>query len=254
MLAYQVVDGATAGKNAQTFNPTAEGKAMAHVPGWMMFLDPDYVLQNGVQNRCIKDGVAEYVAGTSAKIAKFANGKNAFNPTNTNQLRLNPNFDFPRDAWSLIFVAKPDVKTPPDLNTIITSNTYKSGSVRVGVAFSSSTLTLRVMENGGITDDKTRLTYTPSNDVPLSESESVYIVTGSTKNGLSIFKNGALVASNSNVDLIQEEWRAGEWHVLRGARGLFGMIGLLAIDLSDPVNNIFRNQINDFLMCKYALK
>lgn len=253
MLTYQIVEGATAGKNAQTFIPTEEGKAMAHVPGWLMLLDPDYVLQNGVQNRCIKDGVAEYAAGTHVNIGKFKSGQNAFNPTNSNQLRLNPNIDFPRDAWSLVFVAKPDVKTPPDLNTIITSNTYKTGVIKVGVAFPSSASTLRIMENGGITDGKTRLTYTPVESNRLSEGEAVYIVTGSSKNGLSIYKNGVLVASNQNKDLISEEWRAGDWHVLRGARGLFGMIGLLSIDLNDPANHSFRNQINGFLMNKYEI-
>lgn len=252
MLAYLEIEGATAGKDAQTFKPTSEGLAMAHVPGWVMLLDPDYIDSKGVLNRCVKGNVAAYMNATTANLAAFTNGQTAFNPIDSKQLRINPDIDFPTDAWSLVFVAKPDVKAIADMNMIVTSNEYSTETVKVGVGFHPSSGSLRVMKSGALSTLGVRMIYSPESGL-LSDFESVYIVTGSTKNGLSIYKNGVLVASNQDTSAVTEGWQAGEWHVLRGARGLFGMIGLLSIDLNDQINEGFRNQINGFLMEKYEI-
>ncbi|ALH95600.1 hypothetical protein [Acinetobacter equi] len=250
MITYQIIEGAKASKNAKKFTPSPEGVAMANIPGWELLIDPDHVTSSTVQNRCIRNTFCELVSG-SINLGTFANGQKAFNPTDALPIRINPNLEFPIDAWSLIFVAKPDVKTGVDLNTIITANTYTADKITPSVAFSASTTTFRIMKGGALSDLERRLTYTPS--VPLSEKVSVYIVTGSIANGLAIYQDGVLVASNSNKDLINDQWQAGEWNILRGARGLFGMIGLLSIDLNDPLNAEYRNQMNDFLMQKYAI-
>lgn len=250
MITYQIIEGAKASKNAKKFTPSPEGVAMANIPGWELLIDPDHVTSSTVQNRCIRNTFCELFSG-SINLGAFENGQKAFNPTDAFPIRINPDLDFPVEAWSLVFVAKPSVKSVADLNTIVTANNYIADDIVPSVGFGSSTTTLRVMKSGALADLSIRLNYNSAS--PLADASAVYIVTGSITNGLSIYKNGVLVANNADKSQFNSQWQAGEWHILRGARGLFGMIGLLSIDLNDPLNAEYRNQMNDFLMQKYAI-
>lgn len=249
MITYQKVEGATAAADAKTFTPSAEGQAMAHIPGWQLLYDPSFTLSDKLQNRCIKNRYDSLVAGVINK--GLINSQTAFNPTDAANIRVNPNLDFPRDNWSVVFVAKPSVKSISDINSIVTANTYKATAIVPCIAFTASTNSLKIYKGGALGDTEARLTYL--SPTPLANETAVYIITGSSKTGLAIYKNGILVANNSNKDLFTEQYAAGEWNILRGARGAFGYIGILAIDLNDPINKLFREQINTFLMQKYGV-
>lgn len=262
MQAIQIVKGATAPADAQVYTFTTEGQAIGNISGWEMLLDPNYVNVSlkTVLNRCkFKSSAVSDNSGAAVvvNIGQFANGQKAFDISDTNQTRLNPNIPFPADNWSVIFVAKPVVKTGTNLNVILTGNTYSSDAALISpkIGFNLATNILYIAQGGAIQQEGGyRLAYT--SPTPLSDETAVYIVTGSSKNGLAIYKNGVKVASSttdSAKKALNNQIGAGEWHVLRGARGLFGYVGLLSIDLNDNVNKGFRDQINQFLMSKYGV-
>ncbi|WEH89777.1 hypothetical protein [uncultured Acinetobacter sp.] len=259
MQAIQIVKGATAPADAQVYTFTQEGQAIGNITGWEMLLDPNYVniAAKTVLNRCKYKSTAVCDGTTVVNIGQFANTQKAFETTDTNQTRLNPNIPFPADNWSVVFVAKPTVKTDSNMNTIVTANTGSPTDVdkyRPKIGFTPSTNNLAIMLGSALAQNETRLTY--ASPTPLSNETAVYIVTGSSKNGLAIYKNGVKVASSTTDNakkLLNDQIGAGEWHVLRGARGLFGYVGLLSIDLNDNANKGFRDQINQFLMSKYGV-
>lgn len=262
MQAIQIVKGATAPYDAQVYTFTPEGQAMGSIPGWEALIDPSYVnttLKTAL-NRCkYKSNAVSDSSGAAVvvNIGQFSNGQKAFDMSDTNQTRLNPNIPFPTDNWSVVFVAKPIVKTGTNLNVVLTGNTYFSDAALVSpkIGFSLNTNSLYIAQGGAIQQEGNyRLAYT--SPTPLSDETAVYIVTGSSKNGLAIYKNGVKVASSTSQGSkapLNNQIGAGEWHMLRGARGLFGYVGLLSIDLNDAVNKGFRDQINQFLMSKYGI-
>ena len=152
------------------------------------------------------------------------------------------------------------IKSDANLNCIITGNTFSSDTALISpkIAFNMSTSALYVAAGGAVQQDGSRpyrLTYAQTG-ATMSEEVAVYIVTGSSKNGLSIYKNGVKVASSETVAAktpLNSQTGAGDWHVLRGARGLFGYVGVLGIDLNDATNEAYREKINSFLMQKYAI-
>ncbi|WOQ37394.1 hypothetical protein [Acinetobacter soli] len=262
MQAVQIVKGATAPADAQTYSFTPEGLAIGNITGWQMLLDPNYVNVSNktVLNRCkYQSNAISDSSGSTVfvNIGQFANTQKAFEITETLPARLNPNIPFPADNWSVIFVAKPVVKTGINLNVILTGNTYSSDAALISpkIGFNLASNILYIAQGGAIQQEGSyRLAYT--SPTPLSDETAVYIVTGSSKNGLSIYKNGVKVVSSisANAKLpLNSQIGAGEWHVLRGARGLFGYVGLLSIDLNDNANKGFRDQINQFLMSKYGV-
>lgn len=264
MQAIQVINGATAPSEAKNYTISPEGKALANIPGWKLLADPNYakVADRTVLNRAIyNSNLASFdTAGTASTVplSTFTNSEKAFAPTDSSPMRLNPNIEFPEDHWSVVFVAKPSVKETGDAinNIICANNTGSYGDLSPKISFLKSTNSLKIYSNGGPNDETTgsRLSYTST--TPLSEETAVYIVTGSSKNGLAIYKNGAKVASSETAAAktpLNRQTGAGEWHVLRGARGLFGYVGVLGIDLNDATNEAYREKINSFLKQKYAI-
>src|SRR5690606_25685474 len=80
---------------------TPEDRAMAHIPGWRLFYDPEYITNGEPRNMALPDNVSE-LFGPALSTAAFPNGAPGFNLDDSR--RVQPNISFPQTAWTVFGV------------------------------------------------------------------------------------------------------------------------------------------------------
>lgn len=232
---------------------TPEGVAMGAIPGWGVLLDPAYVDhdEQSIRNRALPNGTAPIEQSASAlDIGEFANGEPSFSLTDDTWISAYPkNVAINPTAWSVVVVSQP---TPHTIwqRVLSTQTEYVDNEgVNMRVGFTGNAVEARIERAGAGT---IRLAYT--GDYANRGQPSVLVFTSSTRDGLKIYDNGELVASNpSDTSPLTNGYSAGEWGTFNVCRGDYGMLGLLSIDLGWPEHAGYRRSIERFLMDKYGI-
>lgn len=252
MIAYQVLDIANSNPDAVKYTPSAEGKAFGNTPGFVAFLDPNYAsIEKGVLNRVNNQDFWLSSTG-NMPLSTFANGEKCFAPTKDTLIQIRPKSNFPQNEWSVFFVAQAvEGQSQAEgglMQAIVTGDS--SADYAPAVRFFRSGEGLAVMKAGALSDGTRRLTLS---DAAIKGVTKVYVVSFSAKNGLSIYVNGSKRSSVLDTNVIANDYLAGKWSILRGFMGKAGMMGILSIDLSDATNDLYRNNITNFLIQKYGI-
>lgn len=254
MLRYKKLDGVTADPSAQALVTTPEGRAMGHVPGWVMLLDPDYLVgANAVRNRALRDGIATNDPG-AVPLDAFDNDEAAFAPTQGSLLQLRPDrAAFDPESWSYFTVGM--VSEASGVLPRLVSPVVEQGDV-LGpyiVFYETGYHGVALYEGSGAISPALRRINAA---VRMAErtSPALLMFTFSTRDGLKIFVDGELSASNPDDKRpLDFGYQAGTWELFRGMRGQWGMTGVLNIDLGWPEHAGYRRSIERFLMNKYGI-
>lgn len=234
--------GAT-GKPVVTLTPA--DRAMAHIPGWVCYFDPDYIVDGNARNMALPDNITQN-NGTPNTATTFPGGAAAFDVPDARHIR--PNVAFPREAWSVFAVIRPSFSVVPQ-HLVGTTTPPEGEAVSPEMGFTANATTARIWSNGIST---TRASYSPP--TTFEDRTTLIMFTGSTRDGLRIYENGVEVASEpGDTAAIDAGYEPGEWRFLNGVRGLVGNFGLLSIDLGWAEHAGYRRSIERFLMDKYGI-
>lgn len=231
--------------NLPNITRSAEGVAMAHVPGWVAFIDPAVVQGNRPRNRARAKSLAT-LSGTLT-MGEFAQGVPAFN-TVGGEIRLGGLPEIDPTQWTAFYVINPvaNATASYDLARSIADAASPGLSLRVGL--NANAVRASIYEGG----TASRLFYAPT--VPFIGRTTLLMYTFSMRDGLRIFENGAQVAQNADDKRpLTSGFGANEYQLYRTNRGLTGMTGILSRDLGQPDNAGYRRSIEQFIMAKYNI-
>lgn len=248
MIRYQRAAGVNIDntKGLPVIELTADGRTMGHIPGWASYISPEYVVSpTRVRERVVAD--TELFTG-SAPTEATSDGATVFAPTPEESMQVNGETDINPDAYSVFFVARPTDVSQVQYAIRVRSDFQENNPFRIGFRANGSQIAFYDSPDGS----GASLTY----DGGYSDREglSLLVVTFSTERGVSIFDNGRLVASDSEINTPPDSgYRASEWSYLFLARGLWGDLGVLNIDLSAPENTGYRRAIERRMRQKYVI-
>lgn len=223
---------------------TPADKAIAHIPGWQMLVDPDYIVSGKARNLALPNNITGHY-GSNFTTGTFANGERAFDLSEDR--RILPNIAFPTEAWTFFAVAKPSTS---DIGQRYVSAVNESSSPSViepSLGLTAGAGGVRTWSRG-ISDARASVSMS------LADQEVYIMWTGSTRDGLRIYINGVELDHNASAtEPFNKNSGPGEWRCLYGVRGLVGMMGLLSIDLGWTENTGYRRALDRFLMSKYGI-
>lgn len=222
---------------------SAEGAALASLPGWAFLADPAHVEAGVLLNR-VTGTMMSNVAGTSVALGAFDNGAPAM--AFTAETIVNPNVALNPNAWSLFWVMNADATTglAPEVARSIVNPTGVV-SLRIGL---NANIQSAVVYDGSTTN---RLAYAPGG---VSGQKMILLFTFSVTRGLTIFRNGLQVASApSDARPLAAGFGAGEWRIFRNFRGKLGLCGALNEDIGKPEYGAQFQQMHAFLKAKYGI-
>lgn len=246
-----------------SIRPTPEGEAIASIPDWVDYLDPDELnlTPDWVRNRAVENSL--YAASGVPVVTQFPNGTTAFTMTNA------ANYNVTADAASLpidptkftVFAVMMPTAVQSELNEnlIVRGNSESTGpelGLRIGATRVSGNLFFKEFSSGNNTGAST------PNPERLSAATnyigrprpSLAMWCSSIVGGLNIFDNGALAASAPNDKrVITLDMGTGQRSYFRGARGRYGVCGILNRDLSLPENEGYRLAIEQYLFARYSI-
>ena len=258
MKRYQKLADIKVESTGQTLELMPEDTAMGHIPGWRALLDPDYRQGNNVFNRARHPELAAYTASSSGiNLNTFPNGETAFNPIDGKFCSFDPNVAINNDAWSIFAVASiTDHPSGGTSNNIVSVKSTLSDPEDVSprFGFREGGGSLAVWQNGRSSDTSAqvrRITY--SAPVNYVGRVAFVMATFSTRDGLKLFSDGELVASAPDDKRpFTTGFAAGQWEFMSFTRGLWGMVGLLDVDLGWPEHAGYRRSVDRFLVSKYV--
>lgn len=231
---------------------TPEGRMIGNVPGWNVFISPDFVnaSESTVRNRaagidCVADNVIiSELMGNPMLFSGNTGGQ-------FNSIKLNPGVAINPDEWSFVILGKVE-SNETSSQSFSAPNNSDADVIAPRVGFTNTGSTFRVYENGSI-NSPFRLSYV--GDFHNRSTPTLLIVTFSVKNGLKIFDNRQLVAAAPDDKRpLNNQYGANHWSMLGPLlRGYWGMCGQLNIDLGDAENESYRNFIEDLLIEKYSV-
>lgn len=256
MIKYQKVSGVTLDSSSglPSITSTPEGLAMGSVPGWAVFIDPDYSDGTSVRNRAIANTVP--ALSDPADFTQI-NGQTAFNLTEVNPSQIeSPGGDINPDRWTVFFVSS-DTSEHPNTTRQHVVTPYVAASdvvcLHISVVNTTSAVAVTIYENSERSAGQPyRLAH--ENSGLDSSDPSLIMCTFSIERGLSIFKNGEMVADEPN-DLrpLNYGTKGDEYAMMMYRLCKQGMAGILNTDLSAPENTGHRRAIEKFLMSKYGI-
>lgn len=234
------------------FPTTPEGRAMGHIPGWVMLLDPAYLVgTDQLRNRALKNNFALNTRGL-INLDTFDNGAPAFRPTSEDPVRLNVDADINPDAWTVFTVAR--YNSDNSAKGLLTNPRQEmSGVISPQIGFSQGASNAIVWENSLTSEGQPQRLSAPVNLASRSQP-ALLMVTFSTADGLKIFDNGGLIAeAPDDRRPLNYGFAAGQWDVFHRTRSRWGMTGILNIDLGSLEHTADRRAIERFLMQKYGI-
>lgn len=249
MIYYQQFDGSVAPAGAEKFVTTPEGRAMGHVPGWDMLLDPAHLVgDDGIRNRAARDNVV--LNSTAINVSDFANGEPAFHPVSGSTIIGDTDVKINPDAWTVFTVYK-YVENSSFTQRII-SPKVDLEKVSLQIGFSANGQRAIIYSEGATADATQRLSARV--DLQDSQNARIFMFTGSVRDGLRIYADGELLAHDPDDQRpLDAHFSPGEWEVFRGTRSKWGMTGLLSVDLGWAEHSGYRRAIETFLMSKYGI-
>lgn len=243
--------------------PASEvGKALAHIPGWSMLLDPDYlsIQQQSALNRARRNSFANLLNGELAE-GNFPSGASSIDNTDS-PLNLSGPVSWNPDEWTY-FVVFERVSGGPSIGIRAFAEPVEDDQAlgeitpHMGVNTSGIGSTISVFERRAPGSDRedmiVRIEYT-SNESFIDRAAMV-MVTFSTDRGLRMYENGILKATEaSDTRALTKGFKSGEWQMFRNARAHWGHAGLLSRDLSRPEAEADRIRIERFMLDKYQIQ
>lgn len=250
MIKYQVLQGVRlAGAPAlPTVTPTPEGKAMASIPGWVVFIDPDYRVDSGVRNRASASAVFPAPDDPVGSGSFPLTGEKAF-AIGEGRERFIPDIAFPSEAWTVFAVLNGDFSAGSSKEIARSVNLDEEYALRVGFNSSGSSMAVYT----GPTPSVYRIQYEPP--VSFEGRTALAMYTFSTRDGLRLYHNGQLGAHEpAETQPLTHSIGPNQWEFFSiPLRGLVGMTGVLSIDLGWPEHAGYRRSIEQFLMSKYGI-
>ena len=250
MIYYKVLNNATARDGADQIVFTPEGTAMGRIPGWRMLLDPDHLMPgNRIRNRAIRGGSADN-GSTPINLGQFNEGETAFEPIGGTALDATVDTTINPTSWSLFCVLQFSSSSFPQ--EIVSSVDTGADGLPLEITYSAGGANMIIRSQAGSADDP-RL----SESVSLSTTgltPQLFMFTFSERDGIKMYRNGEMIASDpTDTRPLTVSTGAGEWRVLRRTRGLYGMMGLLDIDLGWAEHAPYRRRIEQFMKSKYDI-
>lgn len=223
---------------------TPEGRALGHIPGWRLLIDPDYIDNGRALER--KGGALTANENDPQETTTLA-GQTAFD-LSEGAREIIPPQPFNPTEWSVFAVARP--QTSGVYQRIVAPRgpaTITVPTVRFGYSSNGQTFTATEY-NGG----ETTISYAPTQ--PYVGRTVLSILTFSTRDGIRYFENGQIAQHNDQYKkALEGGYLADEWVFFWGLRGAAGMCGVLDIDLGWPEHAGYRRAIERFLMQKYGI-
>lgn len=244
---------------------TPEGRALAAIPGWRALIDPAYKapLGNGYRNRAMSRNYLVSASGYAPQ--SFANGEPAFSSlavAHANAARtefaLNP------QEFSIFFVLKRTADPISVSSYLLRPIQSPASEDQIGAYVFSSTAKGLVLHNTLPAAPYVYRMILPSalELVPGKSDSVLCMFTFSVERGLTGYVNGKEVARNATDKRPLSpgfyETAANRMHQqtsgeLSSNPVIYGMHGILDIDLSKPEYTANRYQIEEFLKTKYAI-
>lgn len=233
---------------------TPQDLAIAAIPGWLAYFDPAHVTataaQNGVTGALLTDsGTGDgLLTGTLGAMQSIA-------ASDENNTRLLSDVALDPAAWTMFAVARPVVRTGSANNLVTWAGVEVEATIGPKFGFRADCSRLQVWGTntaGSNADTGLRLSYTP--ETTFAGRTALVMATFSTQDGLRLYENGVLVASNgSDKAPLEARFGAGQWEWLAYGRGDYGNFGALSIDLGRAANAGYRRRLEAYLMTKYGI-
>lgn len=234
---------------------SAEGKAMAHIPGWASLFDPAHIAlgERGVLNRASGARITATTLRTPEFFHDPASGQPLIRLPADPETSLHFAGDAPinPEAWSIWRVFRP-AAVPSRQYLVIDDHADEAINNELGlsIGYAPSSQNLTVYEYGrnqpGV---PVRLS---ANLGAASRGLMLVMVTFSTREGLRIFDGGRLVASAPNDRrALVNGTRDYRWN--RYMRGDLGAWGHLNVDLGWAEHSGYRRAIEQYLIGKYSI-
>ena len=236
---------------------------MGAIPGWIDYIDPDYIDASApwVRNRSVAN--SKYGANATPVLGTFPNGQKSFSQVEGSGYGiysdpLSQSID--PTQWSIFTTCIPGyVSSELNENVIVRGNSSNVGpelGLRVALTRSSGYPIVREFSSGtsgsGSTSNPSRLTVNVNlinRTVP-----SFVMFTFSTRDGLRIFIDGALAGSApTDKRPIQVDLGPEQRSFFRGVRGSYGVTGILNTDLGWEEHTGYRRAIEKFMFDKYGI-
>lgn len=265
MLRYEKVNLSVPQTTLGHLTITPEGRALAAIPGWRALIDPAYKapLGNGYRNRAMS---RNYLVSASGYVAhSFANGEPAFSSlaaAHANTARAD--FALNPQEFSFFFVLKRTEAPIPVSSYLLRPIQNPASEDQIGAYIFSSTKKGLVLHNTLPAAPYVYRMILPSvlEQVPGKSDSVLCMFTFSVERGLTGFVNGKEVARNATDKRPLSpgfyETAANRLHQQTSGGDatnpvIYGMHGILDIDLSKPEYTANRYQIEEFLKTKYAI-
>lgn len=255
MIKIEQLNGITIPNPGRTLQRTEAGRAIGHIPGWKIFVDPAYPSGKFARNRAMAQ--SSLTCATAFPADAFANAAPAFSAPSLNRespplaanLQVNPN------AWSAFFSfnhalvggAGPTYFLQPATPTADTSLAAPFVLLRADGSFG--------LANNDPSNSPGYL-LAPAGSL-FGGANHIVLVTFSTDLGLKVYIDGVLAASNTAYKTPFNTPTKGLLMCHAGSRTsgkfLYGQCGVLDIDLSKPENTGYRAALTKHLKDKYAI-
>lgn len=232
----------------QAYTLTPADRAMAHIPGWCLYVDPDHIVSGNARNVAMPRTMTGNNGTPNARTTMPDSDAPAFDVTGARHIR--PNLDFPLEAWSVFAVAHLTGASSRQWLVGAIADPA-AGGLRPSLGFSLGS------GHAAVWSEENVARVTCASRPPHANFTGrtiLFMFTFSIREGLRIFVDGIQAASNpTDTAVFTSGYGAGEWRFLHGCRGLFGNIGLLSIDLGWEEHADFRREIEDFHRKKYTI-
>lgn len=257
MIKYQKISGIKIDPKStlKKIEATPEGKAMGAIPGWSLFLDPNYAseTQNWVRNRALPSTVSRARTGT-VSVGEFPGGQKGLVATDEAPFNticktvINPN------ECSGFVVAKFEEGATNALRVIRAEPSLHGWGVHFGANLAGTELRFWDSTDNSPGAAGVALGGELNPNLLERDSPSLVMFTFSTSRGLALYDNGVEVARDAGLNQPFESG-IGEADVVvyQNSRGLLGIAGLINLDLSAPEHTGYRRSIEQFLMTKYGI-
>lgn len=265
MLRYEKVNLSVPQTTLGHLKITPEGRALAAIPGWRALIDPAYKAPagNGYRNRAMSRNYVISTAGYAEQA--FDNGEPAFSSlsgahasASRMEFALNP------QEFSVFFVLKTGMTLEPTPSYLLRPIQSPASNDQIGAYILSTSDASLVLHNTLPAAPYVYRVRLPSAlmRVPGKSDSVLCMFTFSVERGLTGFVNGKEVARNATDKrpLSPGFYEPGTNRLHQQTSGggaiesvIYGMHGILDIDLSKPEYTANRYQIEEFLKTKYAI-
>lgn len=253
MIRYTRVDGLSLGADSglPAINISQDGQRIGSIPGWNTLLTPDSKQGNEPRNRVVGGQYLTAAFSNPLSAGEFPNGALSFDRNNTNRFTGLTNIN--KSAWTFFIVVHQRTIATAGidfLQGILAESTPGLRSPRL--ALNNDATDFALYEEAGTTNAVARLELTS-----FVGRTALLMATYSDGNGVNLYENGAVGASNPSAESFEELDRSGQYYWLNGftvdRAADVGHAGLLDIDMSRPENAGHRRVLENYMFELYGI-